>query len=46
MTPEVSELLSDVVVGVGVAEDGGTGVIAGIVAFADVVPPLCGGANL
>jgi len=51
MMPEVLELASDVVAGVGAAVDNGTGddgagVIAGVVAVADAAASLCGGTNI
>jgi len=46
MMPEVLELASDVVAGVGAAVDNGAGVIAGVVAVADAAASLCGGTNI
>ena len=46
MMPEVLELASDVVAGVGAAVDSGAGVIAGVVAVADAAASLCGGTNI
>ena len=56
MMPEVLELASDVVAGVGAAVDNGAvdngtgddgaGVIAGVFAVADAATSLCGGTNI
>ena len=51
MMPEVLELASEVVAGVGAAGDNGAGddgagVIAGGVAVADAAASLCGGTNI
>ena len=46
MMPEVLELASDVVAGVGAAVDNGAGAIAGVSAVADAATSLCGGTNI